>query len=306
MSCQIVTKFHLQSYLDLQEFFPKEKNDLNETVKVLSKRFFHYLNTGIWIDRETVLNFTYSQDLHISHWFSQQPIQRSFKRIEQGTFIPKSDWPEIVDHTLTFFNNFVQDPQQVGALLPSSKALSKEMVRHIPKFELDLQSTPRFFLEVGPGTGSFTDKIIKRLGPHDVLHLVELDNKFCELLRKKYAKLIDSRKIEIFNVSILNQSESFMYDFIISGLPLNSFSPDFVKKIFLKLEKLGKDGSKLSYFEYLLIPTIKRIFSEEIERIQQIKDAFEKKHPLGTADIYFNVLPAKVRHHCIRKVPSAP
>ena len=97
--------------------------------------------------------------------------------------ISKPTLLQSIQNALKFFFEFVRHPNTVGAILPSSRILSKEIVREIPK---DLNAEKRLILEVGPGTGIFTDKIIQRMNPSDELHLVEYDGQFCQKLEEKY------------------------------------------------------------------------------------------------------------------------
>jgi phospholipid N-methyltransferase len=173
-------------------------------------------------------------------------------------------------------------------------------VRQIPK-SLESDAKPRRILEVGPGTGAFTDQIIRRMNPNDTLHLVEFDEDFCKLLIEKYK--------DIPNVTVFHQSitdfESEKYDFIVSGLPMNAFTPNFVKAIFNRFEDLSKEGTKISYFEYMVLPQIKQLFSKKADRIslQSIlnqKKEFYHKHPLTTDHVLTNITPAQVKHHQVK------
>ena len=291
-------KFCLNKPSDIVRFFPRTKDEFEKTV-ALSNRIAHYFLTGIWVEPKDILNFAALNKLAISPQFSGMPAERKFKRIECGTFIPETEFGPKIKNGLQFLDRFMNDPKNIGALFPSSKYLAKEIVRIIPKLEPDSNETGRMILEIGPGTGSFTDKIIRRMGQKDVLHLVELEASFCKLLTEKYASLIQQGRLQIFNISILDHAPPTKYDFMVSGLPLNAFSPLTVQQIFDKLVQIGKVDSKLSYFEYLMLPAIKGIFSEQIREIQEIKDSFQKKYNLGRVDVLLNFPPAMVRHHLL-------
>ena len=79
-------------------------------------------------------------------------------------------------------------------------------------------------LEIGPGDGKLTDKIILRKPSH--LTLVEIDRDLIELLNKKYK---DIDKIEIINENILNFEVKKKYEIVISNLPYNISSQILVK-----------------------------------------------------------------------------
>ncbi len=79
-------------------------------------------------------------------------------------------------------------------------------------------------LEIGPGDGKLTDKIILRKPSH--LTLVEIDRDLIELLNKKYK---DIDKIEIINENILDFELKKKYEIVISNLPYNISSQILVK-----------------------------------------------------------------------------
>ncbi|MGB1453174.1 MAG: rRNA adenine N-6-methyltransferase family protein, partial [Crocinitomicaceae bacterium] len=58
----------------------------------------------------------------------------------------------------------------IGSVVPSSKFLSKKMLDH-----LDFSSA-EFVVELGPGTGVFTDRIIEKLGKDTTLLVIELND----------------------------------------------------------------------------------------------------------------------------------
>ena len=79
-------------------------------------------------------------------------------------------------------------------------------------------------LEIGPGDGKLTDKII--LKKPSILTLVEIDEDLIESLKKKY---LNNNKINIINADILNYDIKDNYELIISNLPYNISSQILVK-----------------------------------------------------------------------------
>lgn len=82
---------------------------------------------------------------------------------------------------LGFFGNFLKNPTSVGAVLPSSRFLSRALVgdlSHLKEGEL--------VVEYGPGTGPMTSVIHERL-PFGVRYLgIELEASFCDLLAARF------------------------------------------------------------------------------------------------------------------------
>ena len=79
-------------------------------------------------------------------------------------------------------------------------------------------------LEIGPGDGRLTDKII--LKKPSSLTLVEIDNDLIEVLEKKYSNI---NKIKIVNSDILKFNINKKYQLVISNLPYNISSQILVK-----------------------------------------------------------------------------
>jgi phospholipid N-methyltransferase len=85
---------------------------------------------------------------------------------------------------LGFFGNFLKNPTSVGAVLPSSRFLSRALVGDLSHLkEGDL------IVEYGPGTGPMTEVIHERLPPGARYLGVELDAKFCALLEGRFPEM---------------------------------------------------------------------------------------------------------------------
>jgi len=80
---------------------------------------------------------------------------------------------------ILFLKKYLQNPQSIGSVIPSSEFLAKAMFTSIK--ELDEVSN---IIEIGAGTGAIT-KHISSLNPL----LVEIDQEFCALLRRNYPHL---------------------------------------------------------------------------------------------------------------------
>ena len=95
---------------------------------------------------------------------------------------PEPDLPgRSVRDGLGFFGTFLRNPTAVGAVLPSSRYLSRALVgdlSHLGEGEL--------VVEYGPGTGPMTAVIRDRLPPGVRYLGIELQSSFCQLLAKRF------------------------------------------------------------------------------------------------------------------------
>ena len=130
-----------------------------------------------------------------------------------------------------FFREFRRDFHHTGAVLPSGGFLAAELSRGLAA---DLP--PVRILEVGPGTGSVTRAIAKRMRPGDRLDAVEINPRFAELLtaRLQSAPALSPHRerITVINAPLQEVPGEAVYDLLVSGLPLNNFSPADVRSIF--------------------------------------------------------------------------
>ena len=121
-----------------------------------------------------------------------------------------------------FLKSFIKQPKVNASITPSSKRAAKEMVKG-----LDLESM-ECIVELGPGTGVFTDILYERLPNSCRVLLIELEESFIENLQDKYDdrfEVIQSSACELD--SILAERGIKKVDLVISGLPFNM--PDEVK-----------------------------------------------------------------------------
>lgn len=79
-----------------------------------------------------------------------------------------------------FLRAWLSAPLSTGAQLPSGPVLSKAMAAAVDP------AAPGFVVELGPGTGPVTKALRRRGIEEDRLVLVEMNPRFCALLRARY------------------------------------------------------------------------------------------------------------------------
>ena len=199
-----------------------------------------------------------------------------------------------------FFGQFRQQYTTTGSILPSSRALGRALTRPMRRAK-----PPRRVLEVGPGTGAVTRVIVQHLRPGDQLDIVEINAKFVEVIKARFGEEPEFQRkrgqASIIHAPLQEVPGEAVYDFMISGLPLNNFPMTLVEDIFRSYERLLKPAGVLSYFEYLAIRDLKMPFVPEPERqrLQTLSAYLEEKieaHQVAADNVPLNVPPAVARH----------
>lgn len=197
---------------------------------------------------------------------------------------------------LQFFRQFTKNLRNIGALFPSSPALAREMAAGIL-----VGVSPCRVLEVGSGPGTITKAIVLKMRPQDTLWLVEINPEFCEELRKKFVH--DPQpgwpKIRVFEGPLQSFQAEEAFDFVISSLPLNAFTPELIQDLWHCIRSLLKPGGILTFFEYWGVRALRHIWPGATERIRlaQVSKLFSMTiSPVieRTVVVYANLPPAKV------------
>jgi phosphatidylethanolamine/phosphatidyl-N-methylethanolamine N-methyltransferase len=165
---------------------------------------------------------------------------------------------KIKNMSKAFIKDFWKDKKMIGSIMPSSKFLAAKMLNHIP-----LKNT-KLIIELGPGTGIFTEKIIEKIGASTHLIVLELNTDFCKELKAK----INLPNVHIKEASadkigeIMKQIGFEKADIIISSLPLANFSEELRNSILeIVHESLNEKGSFIQ-FQYSLnaFKNLKKLF----------------------------------------------
>lgn len=154
-----------------------------------------------------------------------------------------------------FFKRFLANPGIIGALLPSSPALCREICSHI-----NIESAEAI-VELGPGTGVITDEILARINPQTKFVAIELDNKMYESLHKNrpYLNIVNDSAANL--PAIMKNADIKQLNAIISGLPWAAF-PEKLQTAILGaiVDSLCEGGyfTTFAYLQGLLLPAGQR------------------------------------------------
>jgi phosphatidylethanolamine/phosphatidyl-N-methylethanolamine N-methyltransferase len=198
---------------------------------------------------------------------------------------------------LIFAWSFVKSPREIGTPFPCSSAVAEKILQYIP--ETNPHSKPRYYLEIGPGTGAFTTEFIKKLGPQDHLDLVEIDANFCKVLREKYGKISN---VKIHHMSIEHWKPPYRYDAVVTAVPINALgSAEDLSTILSSYERLIKENGILSSIEYVGTSTCRRILlckdkKKRFKGLLELKERFLRDYGFEKKIVWRNLPPARVTH----------
>jgi phospholipid N-methyltransferase len=147
----------------------------------------------------------------------------------------------------SFIQQFFND-KKVGAMAPSSRFLAAKMLDHLPIKEA------KIIVELGPGTGVFTEKIIQKMGAETQLIVIELNETFYHALAaKKYPKNVHLKHDSAEKIGEFIQECGFeKADLIISSLPLAIFPSELRKSVLHASKEHLSDNGQFVQFQYSL------------------------------------------------------
>jgi len=183
---------------------------------------------------------------------------------------------------LHVLDEFVRKPMSVGAVAPSSWRLA-ELITDVA--ELGRAAT---VVEFGPGTGAFTEVILRKLQPGASFFAIEANETFAGLTRKRCPG------VEVFHDSaasvraLLESRGHTSCDCIVSGLPFASFSSAQQDAILAAIVDVLEPGGRFVTFAYLngtLWPAARRFRRRLFEEFSEVS---------ATRTIWRNLPPAYV------------
>lgn len=160
-----------------------------------------------------------------------------------------------------FFKESVKNYKTSGTIAPSSRFLAKKMLKKIDF------SKANVLIELGPGNGAITERILKKLHPESVLICFEINDAFYgELLKIKHKQLI---VLKSSAENILTEIEKLGFtevDHIISSLPLTIIPKEISENILKESYKTLKIKGTFIQYQYSLTyyRSLKNVFKDKI------------------------------------------
>lgn len=193
----------------------------------------------------------------------------------------------MVKQTWTFVREYLRAPKTIGAVAPSSRGLSELIV------DLAGVSQADVVVEYGPGTGSFTRRILEVKRPTAALVAVEYHPVMAAKLRRRFPQ-VDVAEDSVANLDrILTERGLGKVDSIVSGLPWAAFDEDLRDQLLDATLAALKPGGRFATFAYLEGSVLAggRRFRRKIRRL------FTEVH---RSPIVWGNLPPAFVYQCVR------
>lgn len=148
--------------------------------------------------------------------------------------------------SLLFFKRVIANPLRVGYVVPSSPFLTRQTAKRIDF------SKPRVVVELGPGEGCHTRQIVKRMNAESKLILIELDEEFCNHLKKYFAK---DPRVTVLHTDALHLPQILKdlghdhCDYIVSGLPFLVIEEEIRNKILHNIAMVMNEDSRFVTYQ---------------------------------------------------------
>ena len=187
---------------------------------------------------------------------------------------------------LLFGRNFFKHPRMLGSVIPSSRFLINQVLAPVD------WTRARVLVEFGPGVGTITTEILKRMNPAARLIVIEMNQDFVGYLRET----VHDPRLEVVHGSaadigkVLADRGLGSADYVFSGIPFSTM-PEEVRVSIVRstADAVSKDGAFVVYqFSPKVRGYLERAFATVKTRFEPLNvppaQVFVcRPHPNGTA-----------------------
>ncbi len=157
-----------------------------------------------------------------------------------------------------YIKQFFRDPKSTGSLTPSNEELS-ELVTDTAR--LDEMGT---VVEIGSGTGVFTEKILEKKNPEALFFAIEINPEFCEATKSRCPSATVYRDSAENMKKYLERHGKDSCDCVISSLPWAVLDHGTQDRIIDVIWSVLKPGGRMITFSYsisMMVPNARRFRS---------------------------------------------
>jgi len=165
-----------------------------------------------------------------------------------------------------FARNFFRYPAMLGSIVPSSRFLVKDILSRID------WNRARVVVEFGPGVGTITREMLRRMRGDAVLIVIELNEEFVEYLRDTFRdprlRIVHGSAVDVRR--ILAEQGIDAADYVISGLPYSLLSESLRREIVAESRLALRPSGSLLVFQFnrKLLPYLKSSFQSVQQNLQ--------------------------------------
>ncbi|RIL02191.1 MAG: hypothetical protein DCC75_13355 [Proteobacteria bacterium] len=201
---------------------------------------------------------------------------------------------------IVFIKEFLREFQATGTAFPTSKWAAKALTSPINQ----RKERPHLkILELGPGTGAVTLRILERMHPGDELTLCEINPRFMEVIKEKIQEsplaLPHLANINYHCCPVQELPENDKFDVIICAIPFLNLERSTVEEIFAKLKNISSSETIMTYYEYIGLRSVGKVVSppKRKKRIRELDLFFRglfSTHLSFKTRIWLNLLPINI------------
>jgi phospholipid N-methyltransferase len=145
---------------------------------------------------------------------------------------------------LEFFKGFLRNPKEVGSVIPSSRFLTRRVLR------FGEVAQARVIVELGSGTGVLTREILRHMPRAGKLVAIEINPQFVNHLRRQFR----DPRLSIYDGSAedleraLEKVEESRADLVVSGIPFSTMERGLGRRTLEAAQRvLGPTGRFVAY-----------------------------------------------------------
>ena len=157
-----------------------------------------------------------------------------------------------------YIKQFLRDPKSTGSIAPSNEELSELVTETARLGEMGT------VVELGSGTGVFTEKILEKKNPETLFFAIEINPEFCEATKSRCPSVTVYKDSAENMRKYLEQHGKDSCDCIISSLPWAVFDHGTQDRLLDVIWDVLRPGGKMVTFSYsisMMVPNARRFRS---------------------------------------------